>query len=222
MATGDTQDITSRLQRLIPPGWFPVGLVPIRDAIITGAANAFSFIYSLLAYIRPQTRIGTATDVFLDLIAADFFGSKITRAAGQSDASFRTWILANLVRQRGTRQAVISILQQLTGRTPRVFEPRRPADTGCYGGPTLAYGVAGGYGSMLLPYQSFVTAFRPVNKGIPNIAGYGVPTGAYGRGSQAAYASLSSVEGNISDADIFSAVDSVRPVAYTIWMQIKS
>lgn len=209
----------SRIQRLIPNGWFTVGASPLLDGMLAGIANTLAFLYSMLVYLRLQARISTATDGWLDLIAVDFFGNKLFRAVNQSDDSFRARIIASILRERGTRNAVIDILTQLTGRTPMVFEPQRPLDTGVYGGPGLAYGTVGGYGSVVLPYQSFVTAFRPVGQGIPNIAGYGIPTGAYSTGSQAEYASLSMIQG-ITDADLFSAIDSVRPAGYTIWAKI--
>jgi hypothetical protein len=221
MATGDTQDMLSRLRRLIPNGWFTVGASPLLDGLLTGIANTLAFAYKLLAYLRLQSRISTATDGFLDLIAVDYFGNKLFRAFNQTDDSFRARIIASLLRERGTRQSVSSILEQLTGRKPVIFEPMRPADTGAYGGPGLAYNLIGGYGSISLPYQSFVTAFRPVGQGIPNVAGYGIPTGAYSTASQAEYASLSMIHG-ITDADLFSAIDSVRPAGFTIWARIAS
>ena len=56
------------------------------------------------------------------------------------------------------------------------------AGTGCY------YGAAGGYGNLSLPFQAFVTAYRAVSGGIPNVAGYAAgavvsnspPAGGYG------------------------------------------
>lgn len=220
MAIGDQQDFSARLQRLIPNGWFTVGQTALRDGFLAGLSNIFALIYSLLAYLRKQTRISTATDGFLDLIAADFFGNTLYRKANQSDDSFRARILANILRERGTRNGVRSIIRQLTGREPIIFEPQRPLDTGVYGGPGLAYGLVGGYGSMNLPYQSFVTIYRPVGQGIPSIAGYGISVGAYGIG-QIEYATLSMIQG-ITDADLYAAVDSVRPAGYTIWARITS
>jgi hypothetical protein len=217
---GTQDDIATRLQRLIPNGWFTVGQSPLRDGLLAGIANSLAFIYSMLAYLRLQSRISTATDGFLDLIAVDFFSNSLFRAANQSDDSFRARIIASVLRERGTRNGVSSIIQQLTGRAPIIFEPRQPLDTGVYGGPGLAYGLVGGYGSLLLPYQSFVTAFRPAGQGIPNIAGYGIPTGAYSTPSQAEYTSLSMIQG-ITDNDLYSAIDSVRPAGFTIWARIK-
>lgn len=191
----------------------------LKDALLTGIANMLAFIYAQLAYLRLQTRIATATDGFLDLIAADYFGADLPRLANQGDPSYRARIQAALFLERGTRNGLIRVLTQITGRTPIVFEPTRPADTGGYG-VALGYSVAGGYGSLAYPYQSFVTAFRPAWTGLANIAGYGVSTGAYNTpGSQAQYASLSTV-GGIQDSDIYAAIDSVRVAGTIIWARI--
>ncbi|AZG15421.1 hypothetical protein EHF44_16695 [Cupriavidus pauculus] len=190
--------------------------------ILNGLAYVGAFIYSLISYTRLQTRIKTATDGWLDMIAADFFGNALLRAANQSDESFRARILINIFRERATRAGLIRILQDLTGRTPIVVEPTRPADTGSYGGPLIGYGVAGAYGSMLMPFQAFVTAFRPTGSGIPLIAGYGVSTGGYSQPSRASYASLSMIQGSVTDADIYAAIDSVKPVATIVWARISS
>ncbi|MGH8299468.1 MAG: hypothetical protein ACRES6_09330 [Steroidobacteraceae bacterium] len=214
--------MVSRLQRLIPLGWFPSGLSPLRDALITGIANALAFAYSLLAYVRLQTRIATATDAFLDLIAGDFFGASLPRQAGESDASYRARIQTALFRERSTRKAVILILEQLTGRTPIVYEPQRPADTGGYSTIGLFYGAAGGYGSRSIPQQAFVTAYRPIGAGVPNVAGYGDPEGGYSSPSQLEYVNLESLAGTVSDTDIIDAVESVRPVDCTLWVKIES
>lgn len=133
MATGDQTDITGRLQQLSPHGWFNSGQVPLRDALLAGLANAHAFVYSLLAYITLQTRILTASDSFLDLIAGDFFGNGQQRATNQSDSSYRAQILINMFRERATRKGLIAVLTQLTGRAPVVIEVTRPADTGAYG-----------------------------------------------------------------------------------------
>lgn len=179
-----------------------------------------AFIYALLAYVRVQTRIATATDGFLDLIAADFFGNGLPRQGGQSDVSYRARIQSAIFLERGTRNALVRVLLQLTGRAPIVFEPQRPADTGGYG-VACGYSAGGGYGSLAYPYQSFVTAFRPAWTGLASIAGYGTPTGAYNIGSQAEYASLSTV-GGIQDNDIYAAIDSVRVAGTIIWARISS
>lgn len=218
---GTQSDILNRLQQLLPKGWFPNGQSPIKDALLTGAANMFAFIYSLFAYVRQQTRIATATDGFLDMAAQDFFGDELLRLPAQTDPSYRARIQSALFLERNTRAAVTRVLTQLTGRAPIIFEPQRPADTGAYNNGSLGYGVAGGYGSMAYPYQSFVTAFRPKGTGIPNIAGYNIPTGAYSTGSQAEYVSQSMI-GGIQDNDIYAAIDSVKTFGTIIWARISN
>lgn len=219
---GDQNDVYQRLRGYLPR-WFPdEGQAPIITGLLRGLAYGGAFVYSLISYARLQTRIKTATDGWLDMIAADFFGDWLRRAANQSDDSFRARILLNLFRERATRAGLIKVLEDLTGRTPIVVEPTRPADTGAYSMPNWGYGVAGAYGSMSMPFQAFVTAFRPVGTGIPSVAGYGVSTGAYSTPSQAEYASLSMIQGAVTDADIYAAIDSVKPVATIVWTRIAS
>jgi hypothetical protein len=222
MATGDQADIVNRLQRLIPNGWFPNGLSPIRDAVLTGYANIFAFVFALIAYVRLQTRIATASDGFLDMIAADFFGNNLLRQANQLDTSYRSRIQSGIFLERCTREGIIGVLTQLTGREPVVFNPQRTSDTGVYNGPGLAYNTAGGYGSMQYPYQSFVTAFRPPNTGLTGLAGYGTPNGAYNGPSSLEYINLAQVQGSVQDSDIFAAVDGVRVCGTIIWMRISN
>lgn len=221
MAKGDQSDILARIKSVLPT-WFG-GASPTLDAVLSGLAQASAFVYSLYSYAKQQTRILTATDGWLDMIAADFFGTSIVRKANQTNASFRATIIANLLRERATRRAIVLVLTALTGRAPKVIEPQRPADTGAYAAPNSGYGVAGAYGSTLLPYQAFVVAYRPASTGIPNIAGYGNAPAAYGVPSQGGeYASIGMVQGAVQDADIYAAVSAVAPAASVIWTQINS
>ncbi|HHW4670875.1 hypothetical protein KJA64_06875 [Xylella fastidiosa subsp. multiplex] len=192
------------------------------DALLRGFAYATAFVYVLIAYAARQTRIKTATDGWLDMIAADFFGASLLRKPGQSDASFRARILADLFREQATRNGLVKVLPPLTGRAPRILEPQRPLDTGSYGGPLLGYSLAGGYGSMLLPYQAFVTAFLPAGTGIPYVAGYGTPNGGYGQASQAELASIRMIQDAVTDAEIYAAIDSVKPAGTIVWTHISN
>lgn len=220
MSIGDNSDILKRIKSVLPP-WFGDSS-PILDAVITGMANGLAFIYSLYAYAKIQTRILTATDGWLDMIAADYFGTALLRASNQSDTSFRARIIINLFRERATRAAITKVLIALTGRTPIIIEPQRPADTGAYAAPNSGYGMAGAYGSLLLPFQAFVQAYRPSSSGIPLVAGYGSTSAGYATPSRADYASISQIQGAVTDADIMAAVDSVKPVGTTIWVNINS
>jgi hypothetical protein len=221
MTVGTQADILSRIKAVLPNGWF-TGSTPILDGVLNGIASALAQVYSLTSYARLQTRIATATDGFLDLISFDYFGSMYPRKSMESDAAFRGRIQAELFLERGTRHGLIRALQILTGRTPKVFEPARPADTGGYGTNSMGYCVAGGYGSVLLPYQAFVIAYRPVGQGIPYVAGYGNPEGAYGTPSQIEYANQSLIQGAVTDQDIFNAISSVAPAGTIVWSQIQS
>jgi hypothetical protein len=184
-ATGDAADIAARMNLLLPVGWFS-GLVPFKDALVAGVASVFAFIYSLFGYVREQTRIATATDGFLDLIAGDFFGANLPRNAGELDGSYRPRIQASLFLEKGTRADVIRVVTQLTGNAPLIVEPSRPADCGGYG-IAMGYSTAGRLGSRVHPYQAFLTVAR---------------------GTSA------------SDAGLYAAIDSVRPVATIVWTKL--
>jgi hypothetical protein len=220
MAIGDSENILGRLKALIPPTWFD-DENPIRDAILTSCATALSWCYSLYLYAQLQTRIATATDGWLDIAAYDFFGTNLQRKNGQSDDLFRNTIKTNLFRERGTRKAINDILEDLTGKTPFIFEPARPADTGAYGGPTLGYGAAGGYGSLSLPYQAFVTAYRPDGAGIPYIAGYSSTPSGYSVASRGEYASQTMITGSVTDSQIYAAIASVKMEGTIVWVRLQ-
>jgi hypothetical protein len=222
MAVGDATDIAARLAALLPAGWFQ-GDTPVLDALLAGIADPLSFLYSLIAYARTQTRIATASDGFLDLISADFFGTGLPRNPAEGDGAFRARILARLLRQQATRAGMIQTLATLTGRVPAIFEPERPADTGAWNSAqSLAYGMAGGWGSRLLPAQCFVTAFRPATSGVPNVAGYGQPVGAYATPSQIQYATAAMIEGAVTDADIYAAIADSQAAGTIAWTRISS
>jgi hypothetical protein len=219
--TGDQSDVFARIKKILPHTWFGP-ITDLIDALVQGLANSGAFIYALYVYANLQTRLLSATDGWLDMIAADYFGDTLQRAANQSDDSFRAKIVVNLFRERGTRNAVIKVLTDLTGRAPIIVEPQRPADTGAYDAPNIGYGVAGSYGSLLLPYQAFVQAFRPLGSGIPYVAGYGSPPSGYSVPSRGEYGSLDMVQGAITDADIYAAIDSVKLEGTIVWTNISS
>ena len=70
--------------------------------------------------------------------------------------------------------------------------------------------------------SAFVVAFRPSGQGIPNIAGYTNPQGAYSTASQTEYANPSLIQGAVTDASIYAAIASVKPIGTTIWTRISS
>lgn len=203
------------------PDWFG-GTHPVANGVLSGFATTAAFIYSLYLYAQKQTRINTATGGWLDLIAGDFFGNTLRRKANERDANYRSRILVNIFRPLSTRRALSDALVQLTGRSPIIVEPQRPHDTGAYSQARVGYGSGGAYGSLMLPYQAFVVAYRPSGSGIPYVNGYGEPAGGYGVASRAEYAQLSDVIGYVDDSDIYNAVDRVKPAATTLWTRIES
>ena len=210
--TGDTPDFVSRLKATLPTRWFP-DATPVLDAILTGLAAAWSGLYSLLSIVRLQSRIATANGSFLDGASYDFFAARLPRRLTEPDDAFRLRITQALTREHATRAALATVLQDLTGHAPSIFEPSRIADTGAYATPAMGYGVAGAWGSLDLPFQVFVIARRRQGSGIASIAGYGT-------GGPLARTSLAQVSGQVTDPDIYAAIASVMPTAATAWTYI--
>lgn len=237
MALGDADDILAKLKRALVARWFASFIpgsdssTPVLDGVLSGPAWMWSWLYDLLQYVAKQRRIGTADGVNLDQICFDFFGQTLGRFTAEGDDAFRNRIKANLLAPKNTRAALINAVTTLTGVTPTIFEPRDTTDTGGYGhlgmtqGTGLGYGLAGGYGSLLLPFQAFVTAYRPVGIGIASVGGYysvgsALPAlGGYGVGA-IEYASLDMLAGLVTDADIYQTIAAVAPEATIMWTRI--
>jgi hypothetical protein len=210
--TGDPSDIAARLRAILPNRWFGDN-TPILDAVLLGIGTGWSAVYSLVQFVILQARILTATGDFLDLIANDFFGITLYRYLGEDDDDFLRRVRNELLRPRGTRSAMALCISELTGAQPLIFEPANPSDTGGYGIGGVGYCAAGGYGSLMLPYQFFMTVNRPPGGGIVNLAGYG--TGGY-----IVYGSLAMEPPNITDAEIYDSVSGVLPTASVAWIRI--
>lgn len=219
MAKGDQDEIKGRLRELLPPAWFSSDS-PILDAILTAGAQALAWCHSLLTLAGLQTRIGTASEGWLDLIAHDFFGKEVQRAMGEPDEVFRDQIRNSLFSEKGTRQSITDTLKNMTGHTPVIFEPQRPMDTGVYGGPMTGYGAAGGYGSCVLPCQAFIIVHRPAGAGIPCVAGYASGTSGYSIASRGEYASQKMIYGFVKDPQIYSAIAAIKPEGTLVWVRI--
>ncbi len=219
---GDQSDMVARLRAVLPNRWFP-DATPILDGVLAGLGQAASWVYSLVGYARQQTRIATATGGWLDLVAQDCFGPRLVRALGESDSALRARIDLELLRPRTTRAALVKQIADLTGNQPAVFEPMRPADTGCWGG-FLAYGGtgvagAGGWGSLEMPFQCFVIAYRAPSGGVPGVACYGGGPGGYGVGA-IEYADAAMVTGSAQDAAIMAAIAGVMPACGIAWTRL--
>ncbi len=217
---GDVSDILLRLRQVLPVRWF-ADTAPNLDALLTGFASAWSGLYTLLQNVKAQGRIATAGGVFLDIAALDYFGTNLPRRAGEADSAYSQRIQVNLVVPRATRAGVTQALAGLTGRAPRIFEPRNASDTGGYGAYSLGYNAAGGYGSMNLPYQFMVTAYRPNATLVSNSGGYNAGPGGYNRGPLF-YADVAELTGTVSDAEIYAAVAGALPTNSIAWTNISN
>jgi len=217
---GDAADMKARILRLLPP-WFGEAN-PLVDALIAAASAILAFVYGLYEYAKAQSRLRTATGIWLDIAAQDFFGTRIVRAPGQGDESFRAIILANLLRPRATRQAISEVVGSLTGFAPQIIEPFRPVDCGAYGVGYSCYGGAGAYGSVALPAQAFIVVDRPRQPGIAMVAGYGNAPAGYGVGSQSEYASLDMLGARVTDEQIYAAIAEAKAAGVTLWTRIRN
>ncbi len=224
MATGTQADFLARLKAVLPGRWFP-DTMPILDGVLSGLASAWATTYSLLQFVKAQARIATASGVYLDLIATDYFGFFILRRTNESDVNFSARICRELFREKGTRAGLISALVALTGRTPGVFEPAYTFETGGWETGAFAFDTAGGWGELDLPFQAFITAYRPAGGRIANVAGFYTGSGWSGGGWDVGaieWIDASMFGSQVSDADIYATIASALPVATIGWTRISS
>jgi hypothetical protein len=224
---GDLNDMVARLRTMLPKRWFGED-TPNLTSLLRGLSSSAVWLFSLIQYSAAQTRTNTASGRWLDLLAFDYFGSSLSRRPGETDVVFRGRIKDSLFRDAATRPALLSALTRLTGKAPSIFEPSRPADTGAYGTlingpnaavPSLAYGCTGGWGTLDLPNQVFVTISRPPTPLVANISGYGCPNAGYGAGPLS-YIELDALIGNVSDSEIQELVAQLLPINATAWIRL--
>ncbi len=216
---GDQADMLARLKLVLPRRWFG-DETPVLNGLFAGLAFAWAWLYELVAFVERQARISTASGVFLDMAAQDYFGGHLSRRAGEGDAAYGQRIRNNLLAPRATRAALQAMLENLTGRKPVIFEPANISDTNGYNFGR-GYNVTGGYGSLAMPFQFFVEAYRPNNTPVSNAGGYGKGPGGYGHGPMY-YADRNLFSGTISDTEIYAAIASVCPTASIAWTQISN
>jgi len=226
--TGDQDDMIQRQRAVIPRSWFPT-VSPVLDGVLAGMATVASHVYALVGYAKAQTRLATASDGWLDLLAYDFFRLRFKRSLNESDDVWRARIRAEILRPRATRASIIQALTTLTGREPKFFEPSNPMDCGGLGDGTLsdvpwsglALNVTGRIGSLAYPGQAFITAYRPNGQGVPFVSGYNEAAGGYGQGA-IEYVGLKQITGPISDAQIYATADDTKAAGTLMWTDIES
>lgn len=217
----------TRLRSLLPGGWFSDD-APVLSAVLTCFSQSWAWLSQLLSYVKAQARLATATDIWLDIAAKDYLGPLCIRLANESDDQYRSRIQASILAPSATRYAVTKGIGLFAGTSVRIFEPRNCSDTGAYGSlestPAgsvaygLAYGSSGGWGSLHLPYQFFITITTSQRSGEPAPIGYGNPGGGYSAGSFI-YTALSQVPGKQTDDDISRTVERLLPVNCTAWLR---
>jgi hypothetical protein len=222
--TYSQSSLFNRLKATLPNRWFGDN-TPVLDAVLNALSAGWVGLFNLLSYTTTQTRISTATGSWLDQIAHDYFGDRTRRRTQEADVSFRGRILEELLRDRCTRAAIYGLLLDLTGRAPIIFEPANPQDTGCYGSSTslqrgvVGYGISGGWGSLELPFQAFVRAFRPETAGVAMVNGWNEILGGFGTGLSS-YIAAGTNSSQASDAEIYENVSRIAPAGTVIWMSI--
>ncbi len=221
MATGDQNDFLNRLLAVVPPWYGDPTTDPILMGLLTGYAELGSVIYQQYAYSKLQTRIKTATDIFNDLISADFFGVNLPRGLGEADPQFKQRILNNMFGPVPTRQGMYNVIYNLTGRVPRIIEPWRPLDCGAYSTACAGYGVAGAWGSTLVPYQAFIDVYRANVSTVPGVTGYTDPIGGYGVG-YIAYCNVEQMNDQVIDAQILTTINATKVYGTVVWVRLNN
>ena len=218
MAIGDQNDFQSRIIGDLPPWFGDVIVDPIVSGLVAAGAYVMSTCYAVLGYVRPQTRIRTATDGWLDLASQDYLGDTLPRKTAESDTAFRSRILANLLGERATRPGMIKALTVLTGNAPVIFEPWRPADAAC---ANASYAGVSRAGSYTTPAQAFITVTLPPGDGGGGIAGAATNYAGAGCGYMAA-ADASTLGSAIADEDVYNTVNAFKAEGTTMWVEINN
>jgi hypothetical protein len=224
MATGDALDILERVKRLIPGRWF-AWVAPLRDGVIGGLADCAANLYAFVIYARKQTRLATATGIWLDILCYDYLRRHLLRQ-GRSDDVFRAIIQATILQERVTRKGVSSAVTGLINIPPFIFEPWNTNDAGGYRAPNIGYGITAGWGSLQYPAQVFMRISRSGlgPTGVPFSEGWyggqGTPAiGAYGQGA-IQYTDSDTAEIGVTDADIYQVITNSKPTGVTVWVQL--
>jgi hypothetical protein len=218
MSKGDALDITWRLFRWLPSRWFPPGPGTRIWATLTGFAAALSQVWNQIVYLRTQTRLRTISDGWVDLASWDFFGGKFPRRQQEGDASFSKRIRHEVLRERNTRRAIGSVVFDLVGRSPVVFEAYNPHDTGGWD-IAMGWDQGGAWGDLDLMYQCFVNASRPGNQGVPYSGGWDTPAIGWDKSGQ--WVDMTMIVAPITDDMLFLAIASVVPAGMIAWVSLE-
>lgn len=219
MMIGDRSYFQGLTKANLPLGWFPDD-GPVINAVSNAVADPMAATFDMVAYVSKQSRLATATDSFLDLLALDYFGPAfMKRRKGEGDEPYRARLQAEMLRPLCTREAISDLVADLTGTVPVIFEPNYQPDTGSWG--LGGWGVANRYGSRTTPFEYLIDVTRPKGQGIPTLPGWGATAAAWG-GPNFCYASRSDVEGVVTDDEIMAAIARATPAGVTAYVNISS
>jgi hypothetical protein len=219
MAVGDKEDILNRLLSQIPEKWFGTDH-PLVNQTLSAYVNTAYFNYNdQYLYTKLQTRIKTATDVFLDMISKDFLGNLLPRRSDENDESFRNRILATILQLKATRRAMYNALYLLTGYPPTIFEPWRD---GSYYNVNAFYGKSK-YGSFNFAYQCFIDVYAGEYQGLVGYGGYDTDVMTYNTvnpNQKNYYANESLGKVIVTDFDIYQLINLTKCEGTVCWTRI--
>jgi hypothetical protein len=210
----------------LPAGWFgnDANAVPLVSSVVGGLADGLTQAYADLQFTANQNFIQTASGMFLDLCAVDYFGfNNLPRRASEEDDAYRARMLSEMLRPRATRAAMSNALIDLTGFTPIIFEPIRDAagldsDTYCDAGP----GFIGAYDT---PFTCFIDVRRPSGPGIPFMSACDVSYCDAGNTNTAANSvgvagDISALASNVEDSEVYKVVSLTKPAGISAYTRI--
>ena len=222
----DADGFAARLAGLTPAQWSsnaaknPGGTL---YGLMKSLGGNMAYNESGLLYAQQSTYIQTATGAALDLAAQDFFGSAIFRQPGESDASLRARLMANLLLPAATTEALSAALTSLTGVVPRIILPWSPADTGAWGlfywdvdTPVTPFRWTGVY-----PYQGFIESPLPASSvtfGTNPVPCY--DDGFYWDVAGGAFADLQFTGGGVGA--LYDTINAVKPEGVAAWVKVVS
>lgn len=214
---GDFNYFFNRIYGRLPTGWFPDDptQAPVISSIVAMIAYSASYIFARISYAENQARISTASGLFLDVIANEMLGPyNFPRRSNETDGNYRTRILTEILRTRGTRAAMVSALHDLTGYNPSIFQPVKDAqgwDNDFFDSPTMLYG------SYDQPYTAYIDVKLPPGTGITFDKSF--DTGFWDDGLLA-YGDNSQLQSVVGEQEVFNTIAATAPAGTTILVSI--
>ena len=209
---GSVADFVSRLRNRFPVGWAGSVLrAPVFSAVIFGMATVHANFYQLATFAGQMVYLQSSQGGWLDTWAYDFFGINLLRDPGESDGSFYNRVRVSLFRQTCTREAVTSIVTDLTGVVPTLIEPWRGLDTFALNETAFALNGPGRLGALDKPFQALIL--------VPGVASSsGGLALNFSPLNADNYLGTDSSEA-VSRDNILNAINLVRPAGVTVFVQ---